>query len=424
VPPDASGVDPQGPDHGHGHGHGHAHAHGHAHGLGHARGRQHGRGAFGPLDRLLTAIVLVAASATIVGAALLWPGDLGIDTSPQPDLVGARVLAVELVEDAAVPGDLSSPLDGSGLILLDVELLEGVDRGRVLSLELPAEGYPEFRRGDVVELFPSEVPGEGAVYFVADFRRTTTLAWLGLAFVGAVLLVGRWRGLRALVGLAASLWIVIGFMLPAILGGASPPIVALVGGTGVMLITLYLAHGLTRMTNAAAVGTLVALVITVAIAIVTIDATRITGFASEDAVYARFVLGGLDLRGIVLAGLIVAALGVLDDVTVSQSSTVFALHETDPDQTFAQLFGRGMRVGRDHIASVINTLFLAYAGASLALLLLFSTSGLAAGELVNSEQVATEIVKTVVGSLGLIAAVPLTTAIAAASAIASRRTRS
>jgi uncharacterized membrane protein len=407
VPPDAGGLDPQ--------------AHGHAHG--HAHGRAHGRGSFGPLDRLLTAIVVIAALATIIGGALLWPGDLGIEAPPQPDLVGARVLAVELVEAAAAPDDLASPLEGSGLILLDVEVLDGPDRGRVLSLDLPAEGYPEFRPGDVVELFPSEVPGAGVVYFVSDFRRTTTLAWLGLAFVGAVLLIGRWRGLRALVGLAASLWIVIGFMLPAILGGASPPIVALVGGTGVMLVTLYLAHGLTRMTNAAAVGTLGALVVTVGIAIVTIDATRITGFASEDAVYARFLLGELDLRGIVLAGLIVAALGVLDDVTVSQSSTVFTLHETDPTQSFAQLFGRGMRVGRDHIASVINTLFLAYAGASLALLLLFSTSGLPAGELVNSEQVATEIVKTVVGSLGLIAAVPLTTAIAATSAIASRRTR-
>jgi len=384
-----------------------------------------GRGALGPLDRILTGVVAVAALITVLAAVLLWPSDLGIGASEQPDLVGARVLAVELVAPSGGPGEplAESPLDGdgAGLILLDLEILDGPDAGRVISLDLPAEGYPEFRRGDVVELFPSSVPGEGDVYFVADFRRTTALLWIGVAFIGAVLLVGRWHGLRSLVGLAISLWIVVGFMIPAILAGTSPPVVALVGGTGVMLVTLYLAHGFNRMTNAAAVGTLGALVLTVAIALVAIDATRLTGFSSEDAVYARFVLGELDLRGIVLAGLIVAALGVLDDVTVSQSSTVFTLHETDPTQTFPQLFGRGMRVGRDHIASVINTLFLAYAGASLALLLLFSTSGLPAGELVNSELVATEIVKTVVGSLGLIAAVPLTTAIAAASAVATRR---
>jgi uncharacterized membrane protein len=381
--------------------------------------------AAGPLDRIVVGIVVAAALATAFAAALLWPSDLGIAPSTQPDLVGGRVLAVEYLAPDEVPADeqMGSPLDGSGMVLLDVEVLEGPDAGLVLSLDLPSEGYPEFRRGDVVELFPSSVPGEGDVYFVADFRRTSALWWLAAAFVGAVLLVGRWHGLRSLIGLGVSLWIVVGFMLPAILAGSSPPIVALVGGTGVMLVTLYLAHGFNRMTNAAAVGTLGALVLTVSIALLAIDATRITGFASEDAVYARYLMGELDLRGIVLAGLIVAALGVLDDVTVSQSSTVFTLHETDPTQGFPQLFARGMRVGRDHIASVINTLFLAYAGASLALLLLFSTSGLPAGELVNSEQVATEIVKTIVGSLGLIAAVPLTTAIAAASAVATGRTR-
>jgi uncharacterized membrane protein len=391
----------------------------------HGGGERAVRGAPGPLDRILVGLVLVAALATAVAAALLWPSDLGIGPSEQPELVGARVLAVEYVAatDDPIEPDTGSPLDGSGLVLLDLEVLDGPDAGRVISLDVPAEGYPEFRRGDVVELYPSSIPGEGDVYFLADFSRTSSLWWLAVAFVGAVLLVGRWHGLRSLVGLGISLWIVVGFMLPAILSGANPPLVALVGGTGVMLVTLYLAHGFSRMTNAAAVGTLGALVLTVGIALVAIDATRITGFASEDAVYARFLLGELDLRGIVLAGLIVAALGVLDDVTVSQSSTVFTLHETDPTQTFPQLFARGMRVGRDHIASVINTLFLAYAGASLALLLLFSTSGLPAGELVNSEQVATEIVKTIVGSLGLIAAVPLTTAIAAASAVATRRTR-
>jgi uncharacterized membrane protein len=178
------------------------------------------------------------------------------------------------------------------------------------------------------------------------------------------------------------------------------------------------------MTTAAAVGTLGALVVTVVLALVAIDGARITGLPDEDAALARFALGELDLRGLVLAGLIVAALGVLDDVTVAQASTVMAVHETDPEQTFGQLVGRGMRVGRDHIASVINTLFLAYAGASLGLLVLFSTSGLPASELINSELVATELVRTMVGSLGLLAAVPLTTVIAAASVVGTTPTGS
>jgi len=374
-----------------------------------------------PLARILLAVVVGAAVLALAGMAVLWPGDLGIDAPQQPALISARVIAVEVVA-ASGPSDDRSPLDAAGLIFLDVEILEGEAAGTLLALDLPAEGYPEFRVGDVVELLPSDLPGQGTTWFVTDIRRLGALGWLALAFVGGVLAVGRWRGLRALLGLGLSLWVVIGFMLPAILAGSSPPLVALVGGTAVLLLTLYLSHGFNPMTTAAAVGTIGALVVTVVIALVAIDGARITGFASEDAVFARFALGELDLRGLVLAGLIVAALGVLDDVTVSQASTVFTVHDADPSQTFAQLVGRGMRVGRDHIASVVNTLFLAYAGASLGLLVLFSTSGLPVGELVNSELVAVELVKTMVGSLGLLAAVPLTTVIAAASVVGTAPT--
>jgi uncharacterized membrane protein len=373
----------------------------------------------GALARILTGIVVVAGVFALGGIGLMWPGDLRLDTPEQPALVSARVLAVEVVEPSGVRDD-RSPLDATGLILLDVEVLEGDAAGTVLALDLPAEGYPEFRVGDIVELLPADLPGQGTTWFVTDLRRLGALGWLALVFVGGVLAVGRWRGLRSLIGLGLSLWVVIGFMLPAILAGSSPPLVALVGGTAIMLLTLYLSHGLNAMTTAAAVGTLGALVTTVVIALVAIDGTRITGFASEDAVFARSALGELDLRGLVLAGLIVAALGVLDDVTVSQASTVFTVHETDPTQSFGQLFARGMRVGRDHIASVVNTLFLAYAGASLGLLVLFSTSGLPVSELVNTELVAVELVKTMVGSLGLLAAVPLTTLIAAASVVGTQ----
>lgn len=380
-----------------------------------------GPAARAPLGRVLAAIVIVAGVLAAIGMVLLRPADLGLGAPEQQELVGGRVLAVEIVE-AAGPRDDLSPLDSSGLILLDVEVLEGDAAGTVLALDLPAEGYPEFRVGDVVELAASDLPGQGITWFVTDIRRLGSLGWLALVFVAGVLLVGRWRGLRSLVGLGLSLWVVIGFMLPAILSGSSPPVVALVGGTAILLLTLYLSHGVNAMTTAAAVGTLGALVLTVVIALVAIDGTRITGFASEDAVSARFALGELDLRGLVLAGLIVAALGVLDDVTVSQASTVFTVHDADPSQTFGQLVGRGMSVGRDHIASVVNTLFLAYAGASLGLMVLFSTSGLPLRELVNTELVAVELVKTMVGSLGLLAAVPLTTVIAAASVVGTAPT--
>lgn len=358
------------------------------------------------LDRLLAGVVAVAAVAAALGMVLLWPGPSERPPAEQPPLVPGVVREVAPAVD--------------GLVRLRVEALGGEVAGEVLEVEAPTEGFPELRVGDRVELFPTRLPDEGEVWFVADLSRRAPLAWLGVLLVGAVLLVGRWRGLRALVGLAASLWVVVGFMLPAILDGASPPLVALVGGTVVVLGTLLLTHGVGRTALAAATGTLGALVLTVAVGVAAIDAARITGYASEDAVYAAFAAGGLDLRGIVLAGLIVAALGVLDDVTVAQASTVAALHAADPDQPLGTLVARAMGVGRDHIASVINTLVLAYAGASLALLVLFSTSGLPVVELLTSELVATEIVKTIVGSIGLIAAVPLTTVVAAAAALGGR----
>jgi len=374
-----------------------------------------------PLARALVGVVILAGLLAVSGMALLWPGASLAPAAGPSGVVTGRVLAVEIVAGAGPRSD-RSPLDADGLIMLDVEVLEGDAAGTVIPLDLPAEGYPEFRVGDIIELLRSDIPGQGTTWFVTDLRRLGALGWLTLAFVGGVVLIGRWRGLRALIGLALSLWVVIGFMLPAILAGSSPPLVALVGGTAVLLLTLYLSHGLNAMTTAAAVGTIGALVVTVVIALVAIDGTRITGFSSEEAVYARFALGELDLRGLVLAGLIVAALGVLDDVTVSQASTVFTVHDADPTQSFTQLVARGMRVGRDHIASVVNTLFLAYAGASLGLLVLFSTSGVPVLELVNSELVAVELVKTMVGSLGLLAAVPLTTVIAAASVVGTEPT--
>lgn len=249
------------------------------------------------LQLALRGIVVAAAVLSLLGLWWLWPGDLGTAVAEdQAELVSARVLAVEIVEPAGPRDDLS-PLDASGLILLDVVVLEGEQEGAVLALDLPAEGYPEFRVGDVVELLPAEVPGQGTTWFVTDLRRLGALGWLVAALVGGVLLVGRWRGLRALVGLGLSLAVVVGFMLPAILAGSSPPLVALVGGTAIMLLTLYLSHGLNAMTTAAAVGTLGALVATVVIALVAIDGVRITGFASEDAVFARFALGELDLGG-------------------------------------------------------------------------------------------------------------------------------
>lgn len=367
--------------------------------------------------RLLTAVVTVIVAGTVAGLVLLWPDPAGLPTGEEPaeELVDGRIRAVEPFQGQADP---AAGLAG-GWVRLEVEVLDGPQAGTVTTIETPVEGYPEFRPGDPVRLAPSRMPGEQDAFFVADFVRTGPLMLLAALFVGGALALGRWQGLRSLLGLGLSLLVVTRFVVPGLLTGHSPAAVALVGGLAVMLLTLYLTHGVNEKTTTALVGTTAALALTVLLGGLFIQASKITGYASEGANLAQFAVSGLDLQGLVLAGLIIASLGVLDDVTVTQAATVFALHEADSHQTWRELVARAMRVGRDHIASTINTLFLVYAGASLTLLVLFSTGGLPVAEILNMELVAEEIVKTAVGSLGLMSAVPLTTALAA-SLVAGR----
>lgn len=365
--------------------------------------------------RRLLAIVAALVVLTVAGMVALWPASdalPSVERAPEA-LVSATITDVERYQGEADP--IAGLSADAAVVTLDVT--SGPDAGSTIQIDTPTEGYPDFGAGDEVKLSRSADGEGGTRYFIVDFERGSALMWLGALFVAAVIAVGRWHGARSLLGLGLSLLIVIRFIVPGIITGQSPALVALVGATAVMIVTLYLSHGVNEMTTVAVVGTTMALTVTIVLGLVFIDQGALTGYSSEDAQLARFAVDGLDLQGLVLAGLIIAALGVLDDVTVSQASTVFALHDADRRQGFGQLFGRAMTVGRDHIASTVNTLFLAYAGASLALLVVFSTGGLGFGEILTSEILAEEIIKTVVGSLGLIAAVPFTTALAATLAV-------
>ena len=366
----------------------------------------------------LRVVVGALVALTLVGMALLWPreADMPEPTEPPPAAVDGVVRDVQAYE--AAPDALTGSTEAA---VITVDVRSGPDRGRTVTIDQNLEGLPAIEPGDEVRLYPGGGVDETSTYYIGDFQRGRALWLLVLVFVGVVLAVSRWHGLRSLVGLGLSLLVITRFVVPAILAGRDPALVALVGAVAVMLVTLYLAHGLNEQTTAAVVGTAVALGVTILLGLWFIDRASLTGFASEEATFARFAVEGLDLRGLVLAGLIIGALGVLDDVTVSQSSTVFTLHDTDPRQSVRQVTSSAMRVGRDHIASTVNTLFLAYAGASLALLVLFSTGGQPVGEILTSEVVAEELVKMLVGSLGLILAVPATTVLAATLAV--RRSR-
>jgi uncharacterized membrane protein len=236
---------------------------------------------------------------------------------------------------------------------------------------------------------------------------------LAATFLVFIVAVSGWKGVRGLLGMAFSLAVIVGYILPRILRGDDPVTVSVTGAFLLLAVTLYLVYGWTLKTHAAVLGTLLALVLTGVLAGLFVELSRLTGYGNEEALFlVQQVQGTINLRGIVLGGMLIGALGVLDDLTISQASAVFELHQANPGLDLRSLYRRGMRIGQDHVAATINTLVLAYTGAALPLLLLFTLSGESFGHLANLEFVTEEIVRTLVGSLGLMAAVPITTGIA------------
>jgi uncharacterized membrane protein len=372
------------------------------------------------VPRSFVVLALLAAAgvlvvATVIGLLSLWPRDEF--TSPRfatnIKTEHARVTAVEEVGCRGATNRICARVS--------IELLSGPDDGGTAQFTVGDLGRNlTIEQGDRIRVFRNQVPPDAQIggvpvdrYSLADFERRRPLLLLAVGFAIVVVAAGRIRGLRALIGLALSLLVVVEFMVPSILEGNEPLGVALVGSLAIMLATLALSHGIGPKTLAAALGTAASLLMTAALASFFTELAYLTGFSSEEAIVVGAAVGDVSIHGLLLAGIIVAALGVLDDVTVSQSSTVMALQRANPAQSFGQLFTGALSVGRDHIAATVNTLVLAYVGASLPVLLIFSIGGTSFSDAVNNEAVAQEIVATLVGSIGLIAAVPVTTALAA-----------
>ncbi|HET7010342.1 MAG TPA: YibE/F family protein, partial [Anaerolineales bacterium] len=307
-----------------------------------------------------------------------------------------------------------------------VELLSGEYVGSVFTIDYGLRQIrPQGTRleaGDRIMVTATASPdGEVQVYF-ADFVRTGAIGWWAAAFAVLIVVVSRGKGLRALAGMAVSLLLILGFILPQILAGADPVLIGIVGSFALLTATFYLIHGWTLKSHTAVVATLGALLITGALASLSVTSVRLTGYGSEEALFLTQLAGReLNVRGLLLAGILVGALGVLDDLTINQVSAVFELRRANPGLSLASLYRRAMVIGQDHIAATVNTLLLAYVGASLPLLLLFSVFQEPALAIVNREVIAEEIVRTLVGSLGLMAAVPLATVLA--SAVAANRHR-
>lgn len=292
----------------------------------------------------------------------------------------------------------------------------GDDGGPVIQEFSEGEGQPVFDIGDGVFINVTGFDDGSVSYQYADRDRRALVGGVLLLFALAVVALARVRGLLALFGLTASVVVLLLFIVPAIVAGRDAVLVALVGGGAIALISLYVTHGPNPLTHVAAIGAFGALGITVALSWIVLLLARFSGFADEESFYLTAV-PGIDLSGLLLAGIVLGTIGALDDVTVTQASTVWEVRSANEQLGSAELFAAGLRVGRDHIASTVNTLLLAYVGAAMPLLILFSLSGMRMGFVVSSEVVAVEIVRTLVGSIGLVAAVPLTTFLAAKTAL-------
>jgi uncharacterized membrane protein len=373
---------------------------------------------------LLFALLAPCALASVIGVLLLYPFG-GVPTNPgaHNQLVNADVAAASPADCAqsseSAEASQSAPSHPSSrdCVALSLLMSDGPAAGRGIVSVVPLEpSTPKYRVGDKVVLqYGGGDPTDTASYQISDFQRGSSLWVLGLLFAGAVILLGRLRGLAALVALGVSFVVLVAFVLPAILDGRDPLTVALVGSCLIMFAVLYLSHGLSARTSTAVLGTLVSLGLIGMLSWVFTAAAELTGL-DDSTQNLLAALGGsakLDPRGLLLAGFVIGALGVLDDVTVTQTSAVWELRAANPGLGAGQLFAAAMRIGRDHISSAVNTLVLAYAGASLPLLLFFTVSGLTLKQSLTSEDVAAEVVRTLAGSIGLVASVPITTGVAA-----------
>lgn len=367
--------------------------------------------------RWVLAVVVAAAVATVFGVAALWPTDEGIEaataSADEIGLVTDRYGAtVEKIRDG--PCSYSTAESPYDCRQVTVVLDEGPATGSLVALpELDlafTATTPSLRLGQkvIIGYEPST-----DFYFYADADRRTPLAWLAALFAVFVIALGRRRGVLALVGMAGTLAVLLAFMAPSILDGNDPLLVSVVAASGIAFVSLYLVHGFNPITTVALAGTLSSLGLTLGLSWVFFELAAFTGLATEEGLVLPLIAGGLDVSSLILGGAVIGALGALDDITVTQAALVAELRYRNPSLGVYELVASGIRVGREHIASTVNTLLLAYAGAAIPLLMLFVVSDQSLVMVANSEMVAVVIVRTLCGSIGLVAAVPITTTLAA-----------
>lgn len=300
---------------------------------------------------------------------------------------------------------------------MEVMIDTGDKKGQTVTIEngnLPLSNIVMYKVGDRVTVNVEKDLQGNDVYNINDFIRTDSLTLLAIIFIMSILLIAGLRGMSSLLSMVITFLIIFYFILPQIITGVNPVLIAIVGSMMIIPVTFYMSHGFNKKTTVAIVGTIIAMIITGVLASIFIEIGKLTGLSSEEAGFlATIKQGQLNMKGVLLAGIVIGATGVLDDITVAQAATVAQLKLASEKMKVSQLYTSGMKVGQDHIASMINTLILVYAGAALPLMLIFVNNPHPFAEIVNYEFISEEIIRTLVGSIGLVAAVPITTLIAA-----------
>lgn len=344
------------------------------------------------------------------------------DTNTQKEL--KYKAQIQEVEKGQCPQDR-----GNGeCYFFKLEILDGERKGETVESiasknDDPKLDYLNYKEGLKVYLVETEVAGETG-YYVKEPLRKTPIITLTLMFILFVIAIGGIQGISSLLGLVISFIVLFVLIIPLMLSGTNPLMAAIFGSSIILTSSIYLSHGFNKKTSIALVGTLISLGATAILAYLYTTATRLTGYATDEATFlVQLIDKPLDMRGVLLASFIIGSIGILDDITVSQVSTIIEIFKANPGLAWEELFKRSMKVGKDHIASMVNTLVLAYTGSALPLVMLFIASKASFEEIVNVELVSEEIIRTLIGSIGLILAVPITSLLACIL-IAKRDTQS
>lgn len=385
-------------------------------GHGHSHTANHAKVEVGTRARnALVAFLAVVGVVAVAGLIWLWPSQAELDQAiiPVYDAPGVTyehgtIASVEPGCESMVDSGSEAPCQTA-----QVEMSTGEESGQTIAIELLGpQAQAGLRAGDSVEV--ARIATEsGPIYSYSGTNRMPVLITLAVLFVLCVVAVARWKGLFAIIGLGVAAFILMGFMLPALLVGKPGMAVALAGSTVIMFVVLYVAHGVSIRTSTALAGTLLGLAVTTGLGMVAVGAARLSGFADEAEYDLSQLASGLDFQELLMVAIIIGGLGVLNDVTITQSSAVWELRAAAPEWSRTKVFAAGMRIGRDHIASTIYTIVFAYAGSALAILLLLYFTNRDTLALFGVEMFAGEVVRTLASAIGLVLAVPITTGIAA-----------